>query len=144
MGIGTRSFTNVEGLAKKVATTGALPTSANDGDLAVVLDVDDLYEYDGDTSSWVKIGSVSWGGGGGSANFLVETRSITGTEISNKQLTLVNTPTASSAVIVDAIGGTGQRVSVDFSLTGNILSWNGLGLDGVVSSGDVLRISYTY
>lgn len=62
----------------------------------------------------------------------------------NKFVTLSNTPSQPSKVILDVIGGTSQEFSVDFTVSGDQLSWNGLGLDGFLVSGDKLRIYYFY
>jgi hypothetical protein len=71
----------------------------------------------------------------------LEYRTLTGGEITAKQLTLAFTP--ASAVIFDVITGVAQQETVDFSVTGNIISWSGLALDGVLTAGDVLRLQYT-
>jgi len=73
-----------------------------------------------------------------------EYRSITIGEAAAKQLTLAHTPAAPSEVMLDIIGGGAQEFATDFTVASNILDWNGLGLDGVLSSGDKLRIAYVY
>lgn len=67
---------------------------------------------------------------------------ITALMITNKQLTLLNTPAISVNTKVDVIGGSAQYYGVDFTVSGNVLSWNGLGLDGEIIENDVLRIGY--
>jgi hypothetical protein len=79
---------------------------------------------------------------GSSVTDNLEYRELTALEISNKSLTLLNTPLAASLVAVDAIGGGAQDYGIDFTVTGNILSWNGLALDGLLEAGDKLRIKY--
>ena len=63
-------------------------------------------------------------------------------DIAAKQITLGHTPAVPAKVVVDVIGGTGQIYSTDFVVTGNILSWNGRGLDTQVFVGTILRITY--
>lgn len=64
----------------KVATVADLPTTAPDGQLAITLDTDTLYAFDGNTSSWVVIG------GSGVLNAVTDTNSVdltvTGTALS--------------------------------------------------------------
>lgn len=72
----------------------------------------------------------------------VEYRTLTGGEAAAKSLTLSATPASASKVMVDLIGGSAQEYSVDYTVSGTTLDWNGLGLDGVLSAGDKLRINY--
>lgn len=74
--------------------------------------------------------------------FNVEYRTLSGGEITAKELTLVATPGTALKVVVDLISGCAQIYGTDFSVSGNILTWNGLGLDGVLITGDVLRVQY--
>ena len=51
-------------------------------------------------------------------------------------------------VCVDYIGGTPQVYNTDFIISGNDtsgyeLDWTGKGLDGFISEGDMLRLSYS-
>lgn len=72
----------------------------------------------------------------------VEYRTITVGEAAAKSLTLSATPLSAGKVMLDVIGGSAQEYSVDYIVSGTTLSWNGLGLDGVLASGDKLRIHY--
>ena len=76
--------------------------------------------------------------------FKVEQRTISAGEATAKQITLVNTPASPSDVMVDVIYGSAQEYSVDFTISGAVLDWNGLGLDGTLSAGDKLRVAYVY
>lgn len=84
---------------------------------------------------------VTWSEFGGE-NASVEYRSITSGEDSAKQLTLGATPNDPSKVLVSVIGGISQIYSVDYTVSGNVLDWNGLGLDGILTTGDILLILY--
>ena len=64
-----------------------------------------------------------------------------GEEIS-KSFTLVSTPAQPTMVLFDIIGGTSQHYGVDFTISGNTLSWSGLDLDGVLTENDVVRLQY--
>jgi len=72
----------------------------------------------------------------------VEYRVITSVEATAKQLTLAFSPTVASQVMLDVIGGGPQYYSVDYIVSGTVLSWSGLGLDSILATGDVLRILY--
>ena len=72
----------------------------------------------------------------------VEYRTITSGEATAKQLTLAFTPNVAANVMLDVVGGTAQIYSVDYSVSGAVLTWNGLGLDSLLAAGDVLRIHY--
>lgn len=72
----------------------------------------------------------------------VEYRTLTAGEITAKSLTLAGSPASPSGTLLDLIGSCAQIYSVDFTVSGSTLSWSGLGLDGVLGAGDVLRIVY--
>lgn len=72
----------------------------------------------------------------------VEYHSISSGEASAKQFTLAATPLTGSKVLVDIIGGVSQQYSVDFTISGNVFNWSGLGLDGLLTTGDVVRLHY--
>jgi len=73
-----------------------------------------------------------------------EYRTLSAGEIAAKQLTLAQTPIVSSEILVDTATGTINVFSVDFTVSGNVVSWTGLGFDGLLTAGDVLRIHYYY
>lgn len=74
----------------------------------------------------------------------VEYRTVTAGENTAKQLTLAQTPLVPNQVVLDIIQGTAQEFSVDYSVSGNILTWNGYDLDGIVVAGTRFRIRYIY
>lgn len=76
--------------------------------------------------------------------FKVEYRTISAGEATAKSLTLAHTPAVPGEVMLDLIGGGAQNYSDDFTVSGTTLTWNGLGLDGVLTSGDKVRINYVY
>lgn len=73
-----------------------------------------------------------------------EFRTVTGPEIAAKKLILAQIPASPGDVLVDWIGSTGQIFNVDYTIVSNELRWNGYALDGVIGSGDVLRVHYIY
>lgn len=74
--------------------------------------------------------------------YIVEVRILTLAEATAKEITLTQTPTDPAKVTLDLIGGTSQQVGQDFSVSGDVLSWNGLALETVLEEGDKLRIIY--
>lgn len=83
------------------------------------------------------------GGGGGGPTFNVDYFTLSPTDISNKFVTLINTPQVSADVLVTPVDGILQQYSVDYTVSGNTLSWNGLGLEPLLESGDILIVNYT-
>lgn len=72
----------------------------------------------------------------------VEYRVLTNPEIVAKAVTLTDTPNTPANVLLDWVGQSAQVYGYDFTVSTNTLSWNGLALDGVISSGETLRIVY--
>jgi hypothetical protein len=72
----------------------------------------------------------------------VEYPNLSAGDITAKQITLAALPATASKVKLDLIGGSPQIYGDDFLVSGSILSWNGLGLDGVLITGDRLRVVY--
>jgi len=100
---------------------------------------DRAYTYDGDTSAWIELGGITQ-----QEVDVVEEFTLTSTDITNKKVTLTYTPVNGNFVRLDVIGGGAQDNGVDFSVnaTTKELSWSGLGLDGILEAGDVLRVTY--
>lgn len=83
------------------------------------------------------------GPAGAGANLEVEYIVLNGTEMTAKNVTLAVMPLDATKVLLDIPGGCSQRYGIDFTVSGNILSWSGLVLDGQLATSDVLRVSYT-
>ncbi|MEJ5352443.1 MAG: hypothetical protein WHS65_12715 [Melioribacteraceae bacterium] len=100
---------------------------------------DRAYTYDGDTSAWIELGGIAQ-----QEVDVVEEFTLTSTDITNKKVTLTYTPVNMNYVRLDVIGGGAQDNGADFTVntTTRELSWSGLGLDGILEAGDVLRITY--
>lgn len=117
-----------------------LPNSASDPGTAAAGDMyynsvsNVIRYYNG--STWQNISS-------GSSNYTVNKFTLSPTDISNGFVTLTSTPTTLSDTILDVVGGVMQDYSVDFIVTGNVLSWNGLGLAAIpLVSGDKLIVQF--
>lgn len=81
-------------------------------------------------------------GGGTDTSVEIEYRTISGPEDVAKQLTLATAPLDATKVQMGIRGGGTQILGTDFTVSGSVLSWNGLGLDGVLTSGDQITILY--
>lgn len=79
---------------------------------------------------------------GGTTQYNVNKFTLSGTDITNKYVTLSGTPTTVTKTVVSVIGGDSQDYSIDFTVSGTQLSWNGLGLDGVLIAGDKLIVQF--
>lgn len=72
----------------------------------------------------------------------VETRTLSVGEAAAKQLTLSATPTSPTSTLLLPAGGPNQFYGDDFTVSGAVLTWSGLGLDGILAAGDKLTIIY--
>lgn len=118
-------------------------TAAQDNWTLIRKSNDKAYSYDADSGSafkWADIGGISQ-----SETFIIEAFALTETDIStNKKVTLTYTPTSSSYVAVDVVGGCRQHNTVDYAVNVGTkeVSWNGLGLDGLLIATDVILVTY--
>lgn len=81
-------------------------------------------------------------GSGGSGSYVTETITLSQQNIDDGFITLSSFPMIPESVVVHPSGGIPQVNGVDFEVTNNVLSWNSLGLDGFLESGDILIIEY--
>lgn len=72
----------------------------------------------------------------------IEYFTLSSGDIAAKQITLSNFPGTPALVSLDQIEGSAQQFGIDFTVSGNILSWNGLALQGTLVAGDKLRVHY--
>jgi hypothetical protein len=63
-------------------------------------------------------------------------------DILNKEITLLDTPMTPQFVLLQVDGGAPAFYSLDFTVSGNVLSWNGLRLDGLLEVGDRVQVIY--
>jgi hypothetical protein len=67
---------------------------------------------------------------------------LTPTDISNKYVTLAASPSIAAETTVDIPEGCQQKYGTDFTVSGSTLSWNGLGMEALLASGDELIVQY--
>lgn len=63
-------------------------------------------------------------------------------DILSKFITLTSTPQSPESVTFFIKGGIYQINGIDFDVTGNIVNWGGMGLDGFLEIGDIVVIQY--
>lgn len=71
-------------------------------------------------------------------------RELTPLDISAKSLTLPNAPLATNTALIVPANGIPQLQGVDFSISGDILSWNGMPYEDVAQAGDQIKIIYMF
>jgi len=69
-------------------------------------------------------------------------RELSAAEETAKEIILSAAPATPSHVLVDIVGGSTVAFGTDFTISGNVLSWDGLTLDGLLAEGDILRIQF--
>jgi hypothetical protein len=62
--------------------------------------------------------------------------------VTNKTLTLSQVPAQPTKTLLDIAEGSTKVYGTDYTVSTNTVSWTGLGLDGQVAIGDVLRFTY--
>jgi hypothetical protein len=105
----------------------------------VVYDTDENIFYGG---NGVQYGGFPIGIGVNGGTLVTQIVTLTEENILTKQLILNTIPVNSNLVQLTPVNGIPQLNSVDFQVNLNILSWNGLGLDGFLEVGDILIIEY--
>jgi hypothetical protein len=78
----------------------------------------------------------------GFEGYEVEYFTLTLGEIISGEVILAETPAFPSRVLLNVYGASPSFYSLDFTVAGNVLSWTGLGLDGLLAPGDVLQVIY--
>lgn len=79
---------------------------------------------------------------GAIGTYRVNKFTLSPTDIANKYVTLTAPPTTPASTVLDVISGDSQDYGVDYVVTGSTVSWDGLGLDGVLVAGDKLQIQF--
>lgn len=78
----------------------------------------------------------------GALGYSVEQIEIDSTQELNKQITLSLTPSFPEKTLLYIDGGAPAFYTLDFEVTGDVLSWSGKRLDGLLEQGDLVRIVY--
>jgi hypothetical protein len=67
---------------------------------------------------------------------------LTDEDIAAKRFSFSPLPLDSDLVQVDFLGGTWQRKGIQYRINGGVFSWGGLGLDGFLEAGEIIRLTY--
>jgi hypothetical protein len=102
----------------------------------IVFDTDTLRFFGGDGAT---LGGNEIGGGGFQTQ---ESFTLTSTELTSKSVTLSDAPNFPATVSLIPVGGIPQINGIDFSVTGQTLTWENLGLDNFLEVGDILVVQY--
>lgn len=141
-GGGTTNFLRADGTWSPAGTgtvtsvTASAPLSSSGGTTPNITISQSTTSTDG------YLSSVDWNTFNNKHSFIVNKFTLTPTDITNKFVTLTQAPAVPSQTSLDIIGGIEQDYGPDFTVSGTTLSWSGLFLDGVLSSGDKLIIYY--
>ena len=81
-------------------------------------------------------------GSGGAQTGFREVFTLTNTELTNKGLTLSNTPNPANKVTITVQGGVTQFYNVDFTVSGDQISWDSLSLELYLVTGDKIIVDY--
>lgn len=107
-------------------------------------------DYDNTTSGIPETnvqGAIDWlkaHGGGGGTSYQTYLYTLTATDIANKYFTLPALPATEDSVVVLVKEAPNQYNGTDYAVhvpTGRIM-WNGLALDGVLTTGDIVTVIY--
>lgn len=155
-----------------VDVAGDLPATASLGDIRLVLDTGSLYYFDGsnwqpltsgggggdaaditytpaDNADWsvvpndVKDALDELASRTIDTQYKVEIFTLSAGQIAAKEVTLASTPNDPNIVILDPIDGIRQDPGIAFSVTGDVLSWDGFSLDGILEENDKIIVTYT-
>lgn len=98
-----------------------------------------LYKIGDGLNAW---NDLPYGGPGGSSGIRVQSFTVSGPQATAKQITLSATPLNISETLVWHVGGSIQKFGVDFTIIGNKLDWNGLGMETIIDTNDEIIIQY--
>lgn len=111
------------------------PVSAVNGDMYYNTSVNKVKVYSG--GAWTILSAAS------GISYSVNIYTLNSTDISNKFVLLSDIPTTPSDTILNIIGGIVQDYGNDYEVSMNILSWDGLGLESILSVGDKIIVQFS-
>ena len=87
-------------------------------------------------------GTVETLGSGGGNQTVVQYFTLTPGQIASSSVTLTYSPSPANQTALDIISNGPQYYSDDFTVSGNVLSWSGKPIDGLLAIGDRIRVQY--
>lgn len=133
--------TNVYIVGSGFSSEGGLNTiTTPSGSLSAVADLvltssDNTVDITGIAPNVVDLKSTAMGG------VVIDKFTLSAANILSKSVTLSATPSVPAEVNL-SVGGVDQEVGIDFSTSGTLLSWSGMGLDGILTEGDIITVTY--
>ena len=76
------------------------------------------------------------------SNVATEIPTLSAAQAASKSVILAKAPTSPAKVVMSIVSGTSQINGPDFSVTGTLLSWNGLALETVLEENDTFVVQY--
>lgn len=73
-------------------------------------------------------------------NFYTQKFTLSAPQATAKSVNLANAPTDASKTVLVVRGAAGTAYLTDFIVSGTTLSWGGLALDGLLSTGDEITV----
>ena len=117
----------------------SFPPATGSGNFAWDSDNQIMYYDEPSSSMWIQLTS----GGGGTTNYFPEiVKMVNAGEILAKSITLAQAPTEVEKTRLFIKGGPIQVYGDDFTVFGTTLTWNGLGLDGLIEENDKIFVTY--
>jgi len=83
---------------------------------------------------------VGGGAGGDRVRVKIEIVQITPAIVAARQVTLPFSPANTAILLLNNFAK--QRLGIDYEISGNVISWNGKGLDGFLEPGESFYIYY--
>lgn len=119
--------------------TALTSTDILNGDLFLNKEEGSVYVYDASASAFVKVSGSS-----ASQDWSTEIHTLTASEVSAKSFTLTNSiATGQENGVTLSVCGIIQTPSVDFTASGNTISWTNKGLANIdLAAGDVFIVHY--
>lgn len=118
----------------KIAGSDTPPT----GQVAVYAKTNNKLYYKDDLGIEYEILAGTTPSGGG---YEVEYFTVSAAQALAKEIELSGTPSNPNKTLMDIANGGGPQIyALDFSVSSNIVSWDGTRLDGILGEGDEVRI----
>jgi len=109
------------------------------GQVSIYSKIDDKLYYQISTGDEYELFSSGTPGIGG---YELEQHEIDFTQFADKEIILSEVPTQPTRTIMMIDGAGPCFYGVDFTVSGNVLTWNGLRLDGLIGLDDLVQIIY--
>jgi len=74
--------------------------------------------------------------------FVIENLELSAGDITNKEITLGYPPLTSNSFYVAISGGILQSIETDYTIVGQVLKWDGLGMESILVAGDIIVVMY--